>query len=87
MLKDIVEVSVRSSHKLWLRFEDGVNGEVDITAATGFAGVFAPLREESAFADVAVNKELGTVQWPNGADLDPAILYAMLSGVQVNVAA
>ena len=38
MLKDIVEVSVRPPHKLRVRFEDGVNSEVDIAAATGFAG-------------------------------------------------
>ena len=87
MLKDIVEVSVRHPHKLWVRFEDGVNGEIDVAAITNFAGVFAPLREEAAFAGVIVNAELGTIQWPNGADLDPDVLYASLSGVQVKVAA
>lgn len=87
MLKDIVEVSVRAPYRLWIRFEDGVNGEVDVAAVTGFAGVFAPLREEAAFAGVTVNTELGSVQWPNGADLDPDVLYALLSGVQVKVAA
>ena len=87
MLKDIVEVSVRPPHKLWVRFEDGVNGEVDIAAATGFAGVFATLRDEAAFASVMVNSELGTVQWPNGADLDPDVMYASISGSSVKVAA
>ena len=87
MLKDIVEVSVRAPYRLWIRFEDGVNGEVDVAAVTGFAGVFAPLREEAAFAGVTANTELGSVQWPNGADLDPDVLYALLSGVQVKVAA
>ena len=87
MLKDIVEVVVRPQHKLFLRFEDGVTGEVDVAQISNFAGVFAPLRDESRFAEVVVNKELGTVQWPNGADLDPDVLYAMVSGRQVKVAA
>jgi Protein of unknown function (DUF2442) len=87
MLKDIVEAVARPEHKLFLRFEDGISGEVDVAKISNFAGVFAPLREESRFADVRVNKELGTVQWPNGADLDPDVLYALVTGAQVKVAA
>ena len=87
MLKDIIEVAARPQHKLFLRFEDGVTGEVDVAKISNFAGVFAALRDESRFAEVVVNEELGTVQWPNGADLDPDVLYAMISGKQVKVAA
>ena len=87
MLKDFVEVSARPQYKLFLRFEDGVAGEVDVAKISNYAGVFAPLRDELNFAEVIVNKELGTVQWPNGADLDPDVLYAMVSGKQVKVAA
>ena len=86
MLKDIVEVSVRPPHKLWVRFEDGVNGMVDIAVVTDFAGIFAALRDEAVFARVTVNAELGTVQWPNGADLDPDVMYASISGSSVKVA-
>ena len=87
MLKDIVEVAVRPAYKLFVRFEDGVSGEVDVAAATDFAGVFAPLRDEAVFASVMVNKELGTVQWSNGADLDPDVMYAGLTGRSVQLAA
>ncbi len=87
MLKDIVEVSVRSNHRLHIRFEDGVSGEIDVAAISNFVGVFAALRDEASFAQAALNPELGTVQWPNGADLDPDVLYSMLSGIDVKVAA
>ena len=87
MLKDIVEVTARPSYKLFVRFEDGVSGEIDLAAATSFVGVFAPLRDETVFASVAVNKELGTVQWPNGADLDPDVIYASLTGSSVQLVA
>ena len=87
MLKDIVEVAVRPSHRLFIRFEDGVSGEFDVATATNFAGVFAPLRDEAVFASVVINKELGTVQWANSADLDPDVIYANLTGQTVQLAA
>lgn len=87
MLKDIVEVGVRPAYKLFVRFEDGVSGEIDVAAATDFSGVFAPLRDEAVFASVVVNKEFGTVQWSNGADLDPDVIYAGLTGHSVQLAA
>jgi len=37
--------------------------------------MFEPLRDETFFALVAVDKELGTVVWPNGADLAPDVLH------------
>ena len=87
MLKDIVEVSVRPNHQLYIRFEDGVSGEIDVAAISNFVGVCASLRDEASFAQAALNPELSTVQWPNGADLDPDVLYSMLSGIDVKVAA
>lgn len=87
MLKDIVEVAVRPPHKLFIRFEDGVSGEFDVAAATNLAGVFAPLRDEAFFASVEINRELGAVQWSNGADLDPDVMYASLTGRSVQLAA
>jgi hypothetical protein len=38
--------------------------------------VFEPLREESFFAAARFDPEVGTVVWPNGADLAPEFLYA-----------
>lgn len=86
MLKEIIEVAVRPAYKLFVRFEDGVSGEIDVAAATDFAGVFALLRDEAVFASVVVNRELGTVQWFNGADLDPDVIYAGLTGRSVQLA-
>ncbi len=80
MLRDIVEVVARPGHRLFLRFEDGVSGEIALSDRVPFEGVFAALRDPAEFARVRVNPELGTVVWPNGADLDPDVLYAAISG-------
>ncbi len=38
------------------------------------------MRERANFVAVAVHPELGTVCWPGGADLDPNLLYARVTG-------
>jgi len=68
-----------------LRFEDGVAGELDFADRLRFEGIFAPLSDPAAFAQVRIHPELGTVAWPNGADLDPDVLYAELSGTAIAV--
>lgn len=80
MLKDVVEVRPLEGYRLYLRFEDDVSGEVDVGALVPFTGVFADLRDPDVFSAVSVHSELGTVVWSNGADLDPDVLYAMVTG-------
>lgn len=80
MLVDIVEARPLGGHRLYLRFEDGVEGEVDLGNRIRFEGIFAPLRDPEEFAKVRVHEELKTVVWPNGADLDPDVLYAQVTG-------
>jgi len=42
-----------------------------------------PLREPELFDRASVNAELGTVCWPNNADLDSDVVYAKVAGVPV----
>lgn len=76
MRKDIMFVEPLENYQLFLRFEDEI---VSIAEHIEFTGVFAPLKEQTFFANVQVNLELGTIQWQNGADLDPDVLYAKIS--------
>jgi hypothetical protein len=79
-LVDIVEVRILDGYRVHLRFEDGVEGDVDLGRLIRFEGVFAPLRDPKEFARLTVNTEIGTICWSNGADLDPDVLYAEVSG-------
>ena len=83
MLKDIVQVEPLVGYRLHLRFEDGVEGSVDVAELIEFTGIFAPLRDHDTFLQVRVNPDLGTICWPNGADLDPDVLYAQVTGEPV----
>ena len=74
---DVQTVEHLGEYRLRLTFADGLVGEVDL--ATKFAGrvgpVFEALRDPAVFAEVRVDAELGTVTWPNGADLAPDVLH------------
>jgi hypothetical protein len=83
MLMDIVGARALGDYRLHLRFEDGVEGVVDLAPHLSFQGVFEPLRDPAYFAQVRVDADLGTVAWPNGADLDPDVLYGRITGTPV----
>ncbi|MBI1827060.1 MAG: DUF2442 domain-containing protein [Planctomycetes bacterium] len=72
---DVVDVETMTGHRLRLTFEDGAHREVDIGELVPFEGVFAPLSDPKYFRQVKVNPEIGTIVWPNGADLCPDVLY------------
>ena len=80
MLKDIIEVTPGEGYTLFIQFEDGVKGQVTLDELVAFEGVFEPLRDPTEFRKVRVHPELKVVCWPNGADLDPDVLYARLTG-------
>jgi hypothetical protein len=67
-----------ADYRLWLRFSDGTEGEVDLASELEGA-VFEPLRDPLLFAQVAIDPELRTVAWPNGADLAPEFLRALVA--------
>lgn len=73
----IKSVNYLSDFRLWVAFNDGTEGMVD------FAGqlkgpIFAPLCDKSFFSKASVDPELATIVWPNGADLAPEFVKALL---------
>jgi hypothetical protein len=60
---------------LRLSFDDGTVREIDLEPEL-WGPVFEPLRQDlHLFREVRVDEELGTIVWPNGADLDPDVLH------------
>lgn len=87
-LRDVIAVEPMDDYRLRVRFDDGVEGVVDVKQIVRFDSVFEPLREPPVFAQVKVHPELRTVCWPNGANLDSEVLYALITrGVNLAVAA
>lgn len=74
MLVDVIEVRYVREYTIWVKFEDGSEGEIDLSAEL-YGPVFEPLKDVEYFRQVRVDPELGTIVWPNGADLAPEFLY------------
>jgi len=76
MLYDVVEVEARPNFRVWVRFEDGVQGEADLSDLVG-KGVFKRWRDNPAeFAEVTLDLDSGTIVWPGGLDVAPDRLYS-----------
>jgi hypothetical protein len=74
MLIDVVEAKYIRGYTVWVRFEDGTEGEVDLSSEL-YGAVFEPLKDIDYFRRFEVPADLGTITWPNGADFAPEFLY------------
>lgn len=80
MLVDVTSVEWLGGHRIRLTFSDLRSGEVDLAPHLDFEGVFAVLRDPVRFGEVTLDTEAGTIRWPNGADVDPLVLWHWTTG-------
>ncbi len=80
MLYRIVDVQVQPDYRVWIRYEDGIEGEVDLSELVG-KGVFERWSDPVEFERVYVDDDAGTIAWPGGLDLAPDRLYRDLKPV------
>ena len=74
MFLHVKEAKHVRGYVIWLRFNDGAEGEVDLEDELE-GEVFGPLKDLSLFQKFRVDSEMETVVWENGADLAPEFLY------------
>lgn len=81
----IVAVEPNPPFAVDLTFADGSRGSADLSRwIKDASGVFAALRDPIIFGQVTVDEEAGTIVWPNGADLDPDVLYELAHGLRTS---
>ncbi|MGA2063619.1 MAG: DUF2442 domain-containing protein [Thermoguttaceae bacterium] len=73
MILHVREARHARGYVLWLRLNDGAEGEIDLQSELG--GVFGPLKDPGQLRRFRVDPELQTVVWEDGADLAPEFLY------------
>lgn len=69
----IVACKARPNYVLWIRFDDGLEGEVNLSDLVG-DGVFKSWESKKFFESVKVSPESKTVCWGEDIDLDPYVL-------------
>ena len=74
MFLHVKEAKHLHDYVLWLRFNEGAEGEIDLDRELE-GEVFGPLKDPQMFQKFHVDPELETVVWENGADLAPEFLY------------
>ncbi len=73
-----VAVEPRDGYRIWLRYADGVEGEVNLSHFVG-KGVFAAWRDPDFFAGVRIVPGDG-IAWSEEIDLCPDALYLQITG-------
>ena len=73
----ISSVSHLGEYRLRVGFVDGTFRTIDLgpKLASSVGPIFEPLRDVAFFAQVSVDPEIGTVVWPNGADIAPDVIH------------
>ena len=77
MVLRIVNAEVCGPHLVWVSFNDGTEGEVDARPLLS-GPIFEPLADPEYFARAALDPVCGTLVWPNGADIAPEALHALV---------
>ncbi|RJP28565.1 MAG: DUF2442 domain-containing protein [Candidatus Omnitrophota bacterium] len=74
MILHVKEARYLHDYRIWLRFNDGAEGEIDLEKELD-GEMFSPLKDKRTFQPFRVDRELETIVWENGADLAPEFLY------------
>jgi len=74
MILHVKEAKYLHDYIIWLKFNDGAEGEVNLKDEL-YGEVFEPLKNVEKFKSFRVDPVLETIIWATGADLAPEFLY------------
>jgi len=77
MFKRVIEAKYIKDYRIWLKFNNGKSGEVDLVKKISWGEIFQPLQNIEYFKNFKIRG--GTLSWKNEADLAPESLYELLN--------
>lgn len=76
MFLHVTQAAYRNDYKVWLSFNDGTEGEIDL-ADELYGELFEPLLDKEFFRTFTL--EGHTLYWENGADFAPEFLREQMT--------
>ena len=78
----VVELEAREPYQIWVRFEDGAAGVVDLSDSASVGGIFARWSDEGFWRSAHIVAATGAVAWGDGSEIDvcPLSLYLDVTG-------
>ncbi len=76
------DIKALEGFRIWVRFSDGVEGEVDLSHLRKLGGVFESWDERAAFENTRIS-ESGNYLWVGELDLCPDPLYQEITGITI----
>ena len=73
-----IQVKPLPGYRIWIRYEDGVSGEIDLSHLAG-KGVFKAWDEPGRFQQVRIDP-YGAIAWGDDVDMCRYALYMELTG-------
>lgn len=70
----VIDFRIIAPYTLWLQFDDAHEQVINFWPMLR-GKLYGPLRDLAFFNQVRLDKEAGTLVWPNEADFDPATLH------------
>lgn len=77
-----IEVKALADYRIWLRYDDGAEGEIDLSDLAGH-GVFAVWSNRAVFSAVHLGSH-GAIEWSPDLELCPDAMYLRLTGKSVD---
>lgn len=74
----IIACKPKPNYRVWIRFDDGLEGEVDLSHLVG-KGIFEAWKSIEFFNQVRIDPETDTLAWGDMIDLDPYVLREEIS--------
>ncbi len=77
MSPHVVELEVCEPFQIWVRFDDGVAGVVDLSDSAAVGGIFTRWSDEGFWHSAHIVAATGAVAWGDGSEIDvcPLSLY------------
>lgn len=70
----VIAFSFVGEYVIHIQFDDGTEQVIDFDPIL-YGPIFGPLREPTLFNEAQLDPDFGALVWPNGADIDPMVLY------------